>query len=217
MDPESIVRNYKDRLRILFILYFFGEPINDPERPDAVRLFKTETRIQKIDFLIRNPDYLAYELLTLSKAQSSLRAEIKSVVKEIFSNHEPALRRLEMERFFFGAYEDIDDVVLFLKSIGFIQFSSKKSSDFKTIDKQYFITSLAEQKISANLLSLPKIQWYSDRCKLINHYFGDLSGSQLKIAQYQIDEYRNTSYKEFIGDIENLTKNEFVNLYAESL
>lgn len=217
MDLEPHVRTYKDRLRILLILYFFGEPLNDPTRPDAVRIFRTETRIQKIDFLIRNPDYLAYELLLIARSELSKQGEIKTIVKEIFSNQEPTLRRMEMERFFFGAYEDIDDVILFLKSIGFIQFSSKKSSDFKTIDKQYFVTAVAEQKILVNLNDLPKIQWYLDRCRMIHHYFGDLSGSQLKIAQYQIDEYRNTSYKDFIGDVENLTKTEFTTLYAERL
>jgi hypothetical protein len=217
MDLESNVRSYKDRLRILLILYFFGEPLNDPARHDAVRIFKTESRIQKIDFLIRNPDYLAYELLLLARSTPSKMEEIKIIVREIFNNQEPVLRRMEMERFFFGAYEDIDDVILFLKSIGFIQFSSKKSSDFKTIDKQYFVTTVAEQKILMNLTDLPKIQWYSNRCRMIHHYFGDLSGNQLKIAQYQIEEYRNTSYKDFIGDIENLTKTEFTNLYAERL
>ncbi len=217
MDLEASVRSYKDRLRILFILYFFGEPFQDAERPNAVRVFKTETRIQKIDFLIRNPDYLAYELLAIAKANQILKSEIKSIVKDIFNNHEPVLRRMEMERFFFGAYEDIDDVISFLKSIGFIEFSSKKSSSFKTIDKQYFVTATAEQKILNNLQQLPKLQWYFDRCQLIHRYFGDLSGTQLKVAQYQIDEYRNTSYNNFIGDIEHLTKTEFLTLYAEQL
>jgi DNA-binding PadR family transcriptional regulator len=217
MDIEATVRNYKDRLRILLILYFFGEPFKDEIKPNSVRIFKTETRIQKIDFLIRNPDYLAFELLAIAKANPSSKSEIKSVVRDIFNKQEPVLRRMEMERFFFGAYEDIDDVISFLKSIGFIEFSSKKSSDFKTIDKQYFITAMAEQKINNHLQQLPKLQWYADRCQLIHRYFGDLSGTQLKVAQYQIDEYRNTSYNKFIGDIEHLTKTQFLNLYAEQL
>src|SRR5690554_4342884 len=105
MDIEANIRNYKDRLRILFILYFFGESVDDPSKPNAVRVFKTETRIQKIDFLIRNPDYLAYELLTIAKTDSTLMQEIKGIVKHIFDQQEPVLRRMEMERFFFGAFE----------------------------------------------------------------------------------------------------------------
>jgi len=217
MDLDASVRNYKDRLRILLILYFFGEPIADADRPNAVRIFRTETRIQKIDFLIRNPDYLAYELLLIAKTDPALRPAIQSIVLEIFNNQEPMFRRMEMERFFFGAYEDIDDVISFLKSIGFIEFSSKKSSDFKTIGKQYFITRMAEQKILNQLQQLPKLQWYADRCRLIHQYFGDLSGTQLKVAQYQIDEYRNTSYNKFIGTIEEMTRTEFLNLYAAEL
>jgi len=52
---------------------------------------------------------------------------------------------------------------------------------------------------------------------LIKKYFGDLSGSQLRISQYQIDEYKNTSYNEYIGSINGIVSSEFYNLYSETL
>ncbi|MEH6944131.1 hypothetical protein, partial [Bacillus sp. JJ722] len=91
-----------------------------------------------------------------------------------------------MERFFFGAYEDIDDVISFLKSMGFIEFKSKKSMDLKTIDKHYYITNLSIEKFESSIKELPSIQWYIQRCDLIKKFFGDLTGSQLKVLQYQI-------------------------------
>ena len=122
-----------------------------------------------------------------------------------------------MERFFFGAYEDIDDVIGFLKSIDFIDFSSKKSTDLKTIEKHYYITERAIRKMDNTISDLSSLQWYILRCELIKKYFGDLSGTQLKVSQYQIEEYRETSYKNYIGSIKNLVIDEFKKLYNEQL
>ncbi len=135
MNETDKIRSYKDRFRI-----FFSKDHSDSSCPSRIKLFKSEIRIHKIDFLIRNPDYLAYELLNIAEKEESKKVEIKKIVKDIFGNNEPTLKRLEMERFFHGAYEDIDDVIGFLKSIDFIDFSSKKSSDLKTIEKRYYIT-----------------------------------------------------------------------------
>lgn len=217
MEENEKIRIYKDRLRIFLILYVFSESYSDLNSPNLKRIFKSEQRIQKIDFLLRNPDYLSYELLNIAKVDISLQSEIQDIVTKIFDNKEPVLKRLEMEKFFFGAYEDIDNVIAYLKSIDFINFSSKKSVDLKTIEKKYFITQYAIDKFATAIKTLPTINWYVDRCNLIKKYFGDLSGSQLRVAQYQIDEYKNTSYNEYIGSIQNTVKSEFYKLYSINL
>lgn len=217
MDEKDKIRSYKDRLRIFLILYFFAEDYSDASNPSHKKLFKSEVRIQKIDFLLRNPDYLAYELLNIARKENTKSFEIKGIVKDIFKSNEPVIRRLEMERFFFGAYEDVDDVIGFLKSVDFIDFSSKKSNDLKTIEKQYFITSTAINKMENNISTLVSLQWYVNRCLLIKKYFGDLTGTQLKVAQYQIDEYRDTTYKNYIGSIQGFVVDEFYKLYNEQL
>ena len=217
METEEKIRQYKDRLRIFLILSSFSDEYSDSANPALKKLFKSEIRIQKIDFLLRNPDYLSYELLNIAKTDVSKKEEIKLKVKEIFDDKEPVIRRLEMERFFFGAYEDIDDVISFLTGVGFIEFSSKKSSDFRTIEKRYYITEYAVQKLQTVLPTLPALKWYMERCDLIKKYFGDLSGSELKVAQYRIKEYRNTTYNNYIGSIQNLMREEFLNLYGELL
>ena len=217
MDEERKIRAYKDRFRIFLILYTFSEDYQDPANLSYKRLFKSEVRIQKIDFLIRNPDYLAFELLNIAKKDPAKSDEIKLIVKTIFRTREPVLRRLEMERYFFGAYEDIDDVIGFLKSIDFIDFSSRKSSDLRTIEKHYYVKDKGIQKIQNEGTGLGAIQWYIDRCNLIRKYFGDLNGTQLKVAQYQIEEYRNTTYKNYIGGIEQSVIEEFDHIYNEPL
>ncbi|MED4355055.1 hypothetical protein P9265_22555 [Schinkia azotoformans] len=211
------VRIYKDRIRIFLILYFFSEKFTDDNFPNFKKVFKSEVKIQKIDFLLRNPDYFSYELLLFVKEGKFDKNGIKLIIEEIFNTQEPSIRRLEMERFFFGAYEDIDDVVSFLKSVDFIDFTSRRSVNLKTIDKQYFITEYAIKKFEDSLENLPSIQWYIKRCKLIKKYFGDLSGTQLKVLQYEVDEYRNTSYKEYISDIQHKVKKIFSEVYGEDL
>ena len=217
MEDKSLIRKYKDRLRIFLILLIFSDEYEDTENPNLKKIFRSEVRIQKIDFLIRNPDYLAYELLLFSQEGVANPIEVKETVRAIFKDQEPIIRRLEMERFFFGAYEDIDDAISFLKSIGFIEFSSKKSLTLNTIEKKYYITNYALEKVSKDLASFSSFEWYFKRCDLIKKYFGDLTGNQLKIRQYEIDEYKNTSYREYIGSIQELVQKLYKELYGEFL
>ncbi len=95
------IRQYKDRIRIFFIIYFFGDDYNGAEYSQCCKVLHTEVKIQKLDFLLRNPDYLAYQLLDILGKDGIDSLEIKHIVKEIFDEKEPEIRRLEMERFFF--------------------------------------------------------------------------------------------------------------------
>lgn len=218
MTEEEKLKVYKIRLRVFLILYVFGEPCSDSKFINARKIFQSEQRIQKIDFLLRNPDYLCYELILLVKANPAIKEEVRLIVKEIFKSKEPTFKRQEMERFFFGAYEDIDDAIAFLKSIGFIEFSSRKRTDLKVvIEKKYYVNQYAIDKFLGEIDNLPSLRWYLDRCHLIKKYFGNLSGNQLRISQYRIKEYKNTSFNEYIGSIKEEVSSEFYNLYLENL
>lgn len=211
------IRQYKDRIRIFFIIYFFGEDYKGTEQPKCCKVLHTEVKIQKLDFLLRNPDYLAYELLELLENEGIDRTEIRDVIKDIFAEKEPEVRRLEMEKFFFGAYEDIDQVIAFLVSCGFIQYVSQCDKKLRVINKSYFVTREADNKMKENLKSIDALNWYVMRCSLIKRYFGDYSGTKLKALQYQIDEYKNTSYKEYISDIQALVKQKYYEEFGEKL
>ena len=210
-------RVFRDRIRIFFILYFFSEEYNNPQFSNLKRVFKTEVKLQKLDFLVRNPDYLAYELLALAQQHDSMRTDVKEIVKNIFNTREPILRKLEMERFLFGAYEDLDDVIAFLDAFGLIKFDSNKDSRLYTVEKQYFITSKAVEKMHRSNNDYGELLWYINRCKLIKTYFGHLSGSQLKERQYQVEEYKETSYNDYIQGITEKVRIEFYNIYQELL
>lgn len=209
---------YQSRLRVLFILYFFSKPYKKVNEPNRTTIFETEVRIQKIDFLIRNPDYLAYEILSLvNEGGHQNKEEVQVIVSDIFKNKEPTIRKHEMERFFFGAYEDLDDIIAFLKAFDFIDFESEKSTSGNVIGKKYFITKHGEEKIKRGISEIPLISWYSERCKLIHRFFGNLSGSELKMRQYQIQKYRDTPLNQYIESIEQETKNIYLDMYGEVL
>lgn len=215
-SSENNIRKYRDRLRILLIIYFFSEDC-DHENLNFKKLLKDEVRIQKIDFLIRYPDYLAYEILELANEKDEIKNEIKDIVKNIFNSKEPTIRKDEMERFFFGAWEAIDDTIAFLISRNLIYFESKKHTDGKVGQKFYYLTNLAINKIENNLSSIESIQWYFQRCQLIWKYFGNFSGKELRVNQYKHEEYKSTPLKEYIKGIEGKVKQKFTEIYNEEL
>lgn len=216
MEQQNIKIN-KDRIRIFLIIYFFSENYSNSSKPSLRRIFESEVKLQKIDFWMRNPDYLSLTLLDIAERDSSEKQEIKKILQLIFKNKEPEIRKEEMERFLYGAWEDIDNAIAFLDSIDLIKFESTKDKDLKIRDKKYYITSLGVEKIETNLPSLPYLQWYQERCLLIKKYFGDKNGTQLKNIQYLVDEYANTPYGQKIPDVSHLVKEKFKNIYLENL
>jgi hypothetical protein len=104
---------HRDALRILFILKAGGSPVA-PADADLALIFKGEARLQAFDFWVRNPDYLAAELLDAyveTKDNSCFEA-----AQAILDDEEPDLRRVPMIRYFFGAYERLDDALSLLRS-----------------------------------------------------------------------------------------------------
>lgn len=209
---------YRSRLRILFILHFFSKPYSNSDKPDRVAIFETEVRIQKIDFLIRNPDYLAYEILSLLKEGKLQKSdEVKVIIEDIFKKNEPVIRKQEMERFFFGAFEDLDDIIAFLKAFGFIEFESEKNIAGNVVGKKYFLTRFGKEKINKGISTIDSLEWYEKRCRLILRFFGNMTGSELKIRQYQIKEYKDTPLNQYIEGIEDKTRSTYEEIYGESL
>lgn len=209
---------YRERLRVLLILYFFSEEYSEPLEPTLVRVFYSEVKIQKIDFLLRYPSYLCFELLRLHQETGVPNsADVQRIVSNIFAKGEPELRTDEMKRFFFGAYQDLDDIIGFLKSVGLVEFRKQTSMGLKDIRKAYFLTQDGVQRIKQGLASVPSASWYFERCQLIKRYFADASGTQLKNRQYAIEEYRETPLGDYIQDIEATVRAEYFTLFNTQL
>jgi hypothetical protein len=206
MDTHDTLKKFRDRLRVIIILYIFCERLSDQD--DGFHgVFRSEIKIQALDFLLRYPDFLSMELMDLMDNDPTIdRDEVRSIVKGIYQNKEPDIRNEEMEKFFHGAYESIDDVIAFLVSVGFIKYESKKRIDGKEYDKIYLITKECANKIEYNLKGIHAVGWYFNRCGLIKDYFGKFSGTDLKARQYRYGEYSNISYHSHIQNINEKVK-----------
>lgn len=217
MIMDNSLKKIRDRLRITLILYTFSEPVQIVENSEIERVFYTEIKIQALDFLLRYPDFLSCELMDLMLNDSSIdKSEILSIIKEIYKNEEPILRVDEMQKFFYGAYESIDDVILFLKSVRFVNFESKRRSDLQTYDKTYYITKRCIQQVENNLLNITSVKWYYDRCQLIKKYFNQFNGSDLKKRQYEYKEY-NVPYTTLIKNLNEQVRYDFYKHFNEEL
>lgn len=211
---NDITRFYQDRFRILLIIYFFSEATSDLDHP---LVFHGEIKIQAIDFFIRNPDYLAMQLLVIAESKGNDESKIKSIVKKIYKEHEPEIRRVEMEKFFYGAYEDIDDIIAFLVSRGLLKYESKLRTNATVAEKHYYISSKAKVAIEKCRNSVSAAKWYFNRFEIIKEYLGGSTGSELKAKQYQVEEYSSTAYRDKIRGIDELVFDKYFELYGQNL
>ena len=214
---NDLLRKFRDRLRIIVILYTFCERFKN-NSDGYYGIFRSEIKIQALDFLLRYPDFLSMELMDLLDSDPTINCnEVRDIIKSIYKNKEPDLRVEEMEKFFHGAYESIDDVIAFHASVGFLKHDSKKRTDGKTYDKNYYITQDCAYKIEHHLKIIPEVGWYFDRCELIKRYFDHFSGTELKTRQYRYTEYSSISYKSHIRNINDKVKLAFAERFNNQL
>ena len=188
---------YRDALRVLFIIRAGGSP-PEPPMHDVVSIFRGEARLHAFDFWIRNPDYFAAELLDLFEASGDVA--LLKAVESIFTNEEPDLRRLPMIRYFFGAFDRLDDSLSLLRSRELIQITGVKHSQ-KVKETDFLLTDRGEQFCLTCLKEAPPLHWYSERAQLVAWIAGDRSGSALKHKQYERASYAETSIGGIIPSI----------------
>jgi hypothetical protein len=214
---DTFLRKFRDRLRIIIILYTFCDRVTN-EEDDIYGVFHSEIKIQALDFLLRYPDFLSMELMDLIDTDQNVdQDEIRDIVELIYQNNEPELRVEEMEKFFHGAYESIDDVIAFHVSIGFLKHDSKKRIDGKKYDKNYYITNECANRVSNHLKGIQVVNWHFERCELIKRYFNKFSGTELKTRQYRYSEYSDISYKSYISNINEKVKHAFTQRFNKQL
>lgn len=215
MNNQDQIKIWQDRIRLFSILYFFAEDEVD-ENQNTVKVFHTEVKLQKLDFMVRNPDYLSYFLLDIAKNNASLLKEIKIIVASIFKEKEPQIRKDEMERFLYGAYESIDNVIAYLCSVELIRYTSNKDTLLRNTNKHYFITQKGLERFK-DVNNYPALKWYQDRCSVIKKYFGNYTGEMLKQMQHNVEQYHDTQYSALIPDISGHVREKYLSLYNEEL
>jgi hypothetical protein len=195
----------QDAVRILFLLDRAGQPIRPGAPSGAVSACYTQTRLQSMLFWMRNPDYLANELVNEYEAGRTAREAVEEAAR-IMRSDEPDLRTFHMVRFFYGAYEALDDSLALLRSVGFLQ-QQRLGTPTRVKEHAYFLLPAGREAANRMLVEMPAVQWYADRASLIGRIAGDAAGTALKQRQHDTFEYHETQLGERIRSIRELVLN----------
>jgi hypothetical protein len=185
-------------IRLLVILSECGEDVGVGGPSDAIKVMRSELRLQALDFWLRNPDYLADELVTKFEV-GDLDDSYLVTAQHLLDDPEPDLRWYPMPRWHYGAYEAIDDAFSVLESYG-LALLDRVGGVVKTCRSQFFLTATGRVAVT-DLAAEPRLSWYVKQVKLVALVAGSDLGSQLKARQYKQAEYARTRLGSTIAPI----------------
>mgnify|MGYP006920617064 CR=1 FL=1 len=166
---------------------------------DVVAALRSQSRLQALDFWMRNPDYLANELL--NEYEQSGEVYLLEQAREIFESREPDLRRFPMIRYRFGAFEPLDDALSILRSVDFVRIQREGSPGSRIREHVYLLTPQGRQAMAEIILLADELAWYGTRAILVARIAGGTGGRALKDRQYLQQEYAETELGHIIAPI----------------
>lgn len=166
---------------------------------DVVCVLHSQSRLQALDFWMRNPDYLANELLT--EFETSGERELLTIAQRIFNDREPDLRRLPMVRYLFGAFEPLDNALAILRAADLIRIKRDGVPGGKIREHLYLLTTSGEDALGLIAAAAPELGWYHDRARIVARVAGAQGGKALKDRQYLQAEYAGTELSHVIQPV----------------
>lgn len=186
----------QDAVRLLMLINEAAEPVSDeeiaadPALTTAVGVVRTQVRLQKLDFWVRNPDYLANELLN-DYVNGDQDPALLQMAGEILDSEEPELRRYPMLRYLFGAYEDLEDALAVLRQPGLVV-RRKKGRPGHVVQTNYFLLQAGRDMVAHIRAKYEDLAWYSFRSALVVQLASGQGATGLKDRQYIQEEYLQT-------------------------
>jgi hypothetical protein len=192
-------------IRVLFLMRHCGTPPG-PDAPDgALAEMRSQLRLQALDFWLRNPDYLADELL--NEFDSNNSPDLLEAARKILADREPEIRRLPMTKYLFGAFEPLDDVLAPLVAYGLLAHAASTGA-LRVREHDYWLMPPGEEFALELLATAPGVfGWYVERAELIARVAGTEAGGSLKQRQYLQAEYAGTQNKFLIEPITDRVRN----------
>lgn len=166
----------------------------------AVTVISSLTRVQKLDFWLRNPDYLANELLTEYEEGRLDLPTIQPHVRRMLDGDAPSLHLYPMERYLYGAYEFIDDALAVLKMYG--QITNKRATESGSkARRDYYLLQNGRDTLTSMRAQIPELAWYDAQATAISLIPDASIGATAKRRQYEQPEYRDTAHGDLIPSI----------------
>ena len=158
-----------------------------------------QAKLQAFDFWMRNPDYLANELL--DEFEKGGDDGLLETARTIFEDREPDLRRLPMVRYHFGAFEPLDNALAILRAADLI-IVRRRGLPGQDREHVYLLTQKGRDAMDSLAAAAPELAWYRDRAQLVAQVAGGAGGKALKDRQYLQREYEQTETGHVIAPIE---------------
>ncbi|WP_207568743.1 hypothetical protein [Frankia casuarinae] len=152
-----------------------------------------------MDFWLRNPDYLADELVSMVEAGTAESGYL-GTARSLLDDPEPDLRWYPMPRWFFGAYEQLDDAFSLLETYD-LAVLRRTGQPGKQSQRNLFFLTPAGAAAVVELATDPVLGWYAEQVKLVALVAGDDGGQALKDRQYRQATYAGTELGVVIAPI----------------
>lgn len=160
---------------------------------------RSELRLQAVDFWLRNPDYLADELITLVES-GAIEDTYLDVAEHLLNDPEPDLRYYPMPKWLHGAFEPLDDAFSLLETYG-LATALRRGTPGRNVEQTQFFLTESGASAAEDLANDPILGWYSQQVELVALVAGDDVGSHLKDRQYLQTTYANTDLGANIASI----------------
>jgi hypothetical protein len=177
-------------IRVLVLLDTCGDPVGDEDRQGFVKVVHSELRLQALDFWLRNPDYLAGELITKVAAEEVDAATYLPLAQDLLDGEEPNLHWYPTPKWLRGAYEALDDAFSMLQSYGLAEVRRQGSPPLRHRN-EFFLTARGAAA-ATRLARDPVLSWYGKQAELVRLVAGSDKGGRLKERQYEQAEYAHT-------------------------
>ncbi|MET8850944.1 hypothetical protein [Amycolatopsis sp. NPDC004625] len=201
-DGVRKASRWQSAVRLLLLITAAGSAPSDEDGEvpaGAIGVVRGQLRLQKLDFWVRYPDYLANELM--NEYEKALdEPYLLVLVAQILDSEEPDLRRLPMLRHRFGAFEPLDDVLAPLVEKGLVRKSQLVNRE-RVAEHRYWFTARGQEVADTMLDEAPSLGWYGERTQLVVQLSDGLGGEQLKRRQYLVRDYADTPWNSHIPPI----------------
>jgi hypothetical protein len=192
----------QDAVRLLLLIDGAAQPLPNPllegSPEGAIAVLRTQLALQKADFWLRNPDYLAELLLDRFKETGDVA--LLEEARRILDSEEPEVRRYPMLRYRFGAYEPLDNALAVLASPGLV-IPRREGHVGHTRQYNYFLTAAGRVVARDMVRDVPELSYYVDRVALLVRLIAGIGASALKDMQYKQPEYADAAWRTHIASI----------------
>lgn len=200
MTEIAVASERQTAIRLLACIEAAGDA-NNASRwgSDIVCVLHSQSRLQALDFWMRNPDYLANELLT--EFEASGERDLLTIAQRIFDDREPDLRRLPMVRYLFGAFEPLDNALAILRAADLVRIKREGVPGGKIREHLYLLTTMGADALGQISGAAPELGWYRERAGIVARVAGTQGGKALKGRQYLQAEYAGTELSHVIQPV----------------